>query len=151
MSRVRVRTGLGGRCDGIAAPEHGGLRLTVPAREALLRAGNRVVCIRVVPAGAETWDVTLCGSVPPGLVLDVLGDATRALRLDDEPGWPGAYPDSVVAWNERGEWIPCPMCGAALVWWEAGYVPGYRICARAPHHHAQLSEDGRTAATVVSR
>lgn len=48
-----------------------------------------------------------------------------------------------IAWHEFGAWVPCPTCGAALVWYEAGYVPGYRVCVRG--HHAQLSADGRSA------
>lgn len=37
-------------------------------------------------------------------------------------------------------------CGAALVWYEAGYVPGYRICLAG--HHAMLTGDGSTARAV---
>lgn len=24
--------------------------------------------------------------------------------------------------------VPCPLCGQILIWYEAGYVPGYRVC-----------------------
>ncbi len=68
------------------------------------------------------------------------------LRLQSEPAYPGEWAGVVcVAWWERGDWVPCPHhgCGAPLVWYEAGYVPGYRICLWG--HHAQLSRDGRRA------
>lgn len=44
---------------------------------------------------------------------------------------------------DRGAWMGCPTCGAALLWCEAGFVPGWRICLGG--HAVQLSEDGRVA------
>lgn len=38
-------------------------------------------------------------------------------------------------WPQR---IPCPHCWGWIVWAEAAYVPGYRICSRC-HRHWQMS------------
>jgi hypothetical protein len=144
-------------------PVYQGLRLTIPAREALEHAGNEIRFAAGGPASAEPatldpalppsvqrigvtlYDVTL-NAPPPGLVICLIGQGDeqhRGLRLSDEPAYPGEWRDAGIAWHERGEWVPCPRCGGALVWYEAGYVPGYRLCVRG--HHAQLSNDGRTA------
>jgi len=134
----------------IQPPVYENLRVTIPAREALERAGN--VMTLTPPAdieqhiyGATRFDVQL-HEPPAGLVLCLIGnnDQHHGLRLDNEPEFPGEWPEGKgIAWHERGEWIPCPECGAALVWYEAGYVPGYRICLNG--HHSQLSSDGRSA------
>lgn len=118
------------------------IRLTVPAREALEKAGN--VC-KSLDDG--TWDVTLLAP-PGGLELVRLqrwdsAEEQMALRLTQEPSYPGEGPAKSVAWHQRGELVPCPECGAGLVWYEAGYVPGTRVCLKG--HGAQLSPDGRTA------
>ena len=41
------------------------------------------------------------------------------------PRQPGTW------WNSVTD-VPCPVpgCGQTIVWWEAGYVPGYRVCMR---------------------
>lgn len=130
-----------------APPSYASLRLTNPAQEALKKTGNEARC-----TGDGTWTVTLTGTIPKGLVL-VFIDATPqglGLRMADEPPYPREFPEA-VAWYERGEFVPCPSrgCGRALVWYEAGYVPGYRICTAG--HHVQVSEDGRSAARVPHR
>lgn len=141
----------------IAAPTYEGLRLTIPAREALERAGNRVIVGRGVDVADPrsrwpVYDVTLTGKVPDGLVLALIGnghDQHRGLRTQDEEPYPLEWPAGQgIAWYERGEWVPCPAprCRRALVWYEAGYVPGYRVCTRG--HHVQLSSDGRSARVV---
>lgn len=103
----------------VAAPVYEPYRLTIPAREALERAGNRVELL---------GNISVAPPYTPG---DALPPSARpALTL--------------VAWYERGQWVPCPQCGGALVWYEACYVPGYRICVER-QHHAQLSHDGSSA------
>lgn len=127
-----------------------GLRLTIPVREALEHEGNRVT-ETVTPNGLQ-YTVEL-RRPPAGIVLCLIGHRAEqhyGLRMVNEPEYPGEWPDGQgVAWHEWGEWVPCPKCGAALVWNEAGYVPGYRICLKG--HHVQLSEDGRTAHVVLGR
>lgn len=130
----------------VTLPVYDGLRLTIPAKEALEKAGNRIT--ETATSTGTRYAVEV--SRPPyGIVMCLIGqgnDQHHGLRLENEPAYPGEWPESAVAWYERGEWVPCPQCGAALVWFEAGYVPGYRICTVG--HHVQLSEDGRTASAV---
>lgn len=130
--------------DRAAIPTYTNYRMTIPVREALRRAGNEVVT-----AGAgDLYAVTL-RSPPAGIVDCLIGnhaDQHRGLRMHDEPPYPGEWPRGGVAWHEQGQWTPCPKCGGALVWYEAGYVPGYRICTAG--HHVQLSADGRSARFV---
>jgi hypothetical protein len=169
----RTRTGLLPEHRGVAAPVYDELRLTVPAREALVRHGNEVELrgattlngdARHAPEDTsvppskrrghpyQVWRVTLRGTVPDGLVLCLVGqggEQHRALRLHVEPEYPGEWPAAALAWHERGAWVPCPACQAPLVWYEAGYVPGYRVCAAKPHHHVQLGGDGTTARLVT--
>lgn len=134
----------------INAPVHNLLRLTIPVSEALTRSGNLVKFASITPYQLHT--VTLVGVVPAGIVecLISYGDEQhRGLRLRNEPEYPGEWPENKsIAWYERGQWVPCPApkCGRALVWYEAGNVPGYRVCTAG--HHAQLSADGRTAHVV---
>lgn len=142
----------------VQPPVYDRLRMTIPVREALERrtrdalgAGNEVWLDDLPPSaclpGHSTYSVRLVRP-PLGIVEVLIGHGNeqhRGLRLDSEPEYPGEWPEDsgAVAWHERGQWVPCPVCGAALVWYEAGYVPGYRICLR--QHHAQLSSDGRSA------
>jgi hypothetical protein len=56
-----------------------------------------------------------------------------ALRCADDPPYPGESAN-LDMWIEV-DLTPCPKCGSALVWYEAGYVPGYRVCAGPKHHH----------------
>lgn len=146
--RIRRVSGL------IIEPPTDEYRLTVPAREALERAGNEVTEIAsTTPSTYRIYRITLGGRMPRGLVECLIGrggrgdEQHRALRMSDEPEYPGEWPDA-VAWHEHGQWVPCPAprCGRALVWYEAGYVPGYRACTAG--HHAQLSKDGRSAQSV---
>lgn len=128
----------------LAPPVYGGLRLTIPAREALAAAGNRVDPGGADAYGRERWIVTLVRP-PASLVLVLIGHGAeqhRGLRTDDEQAYPGEWTDGITWW-ERGGWIPCPDCGHALLWCEAGFVPGWRICLAG--HAVQLAEDGRSA------
>ena len=108
-------------------------------RCALERAGNRLV----------SWpgDHRLCYveiiHPPAGLELVPIGPGNLALRLATEPSPPGEWPAESVPWWERGQWVPCPECGYALLWCEAGFVPGWRICLAG--HACLLADDGRSA------
>jgi len=131
-----------------AAPTYTDLRMTIPARELLEQLGNEIR-IHTTDSGPR-YSVTLTGQLAAKgvLVLVLIGQGNeqhRGLRLIDEPAYPGEWANGVgIAWHERGDWVRCPRCGHALVWYEAGYVPGYRLCTRG--HHAQLSSDGKSAA-----
>ena len=108
---------------------HEDVILTIPAKE-LLRARGATV----EPGKTErTCNVTFPSkaSVPTDLVVSIV-DYKIAVRLSSEPEWPGEH--EADYW-QRLAWQPCPVCGAAIMWYEAGYVPGYRVCARKPHHH----------------
>ncbi|MDE3097253.1 MAG: hypothetical protein KGK07_14790 [Chloroflexota bacterium] len=64
--------------------------------------------------------------------------------MPHEPPYPGEWPEGKgITWWERDMWTPCPTCGAALLWCEAGAVPGWRICLAG--HACQLADDGRSA------
>jgi hypothetical protein len=150
---IAVRTGLLAEHHGVAAPVHESLRLTVPAREKLERLGNGIERNGETSGmGAPLYRVTLAGYMPSTIVLCLIGhgpEQHRGLRLQDEPAYPGEWPEGTLAWHEHGDWVPCPDCGRPLVWYEAAYVPGYRVCSSAPHHHAKLSADGRSAKAVL--
>lgn len=140
-----------------ARPAHGpilpAVRLTIPAREALERSGNPVAA----PAPEERFGPPLpeehqyyrveLRRPPAGLELALIGHGAgqhRGIRLESEPEYPGEWPSGAgVSWSERGELVPCPRCGAALAWCEAGYVPGWRMCLDG--HMAQLDNAGRSA------
>lgn len=121
------RTGLLPPSTGIAPIVYEDLRMTIPVRELLMRHGATVVQV------VEDWMVTLGSRMPEGiLAVQTIGEWRIALRLGSEPHWPM---EVEAGWDVRACWLPCPKCGAPLVWCEAGYVPGYRVCAKAPYHH----------------
>lgn len=135
------QTGLFPEHSGVTQGAHENIRLTIPAREALQAAG---ATISPEPMdrkiGMPTYTVILGGKIPGGLVCaatTVLQEGggwleILCLRMKNEPEYPGEIEGSY--W-QRLDFMPCPKCGAPLVWYEAGYVPGYRVCAKAPHHH----------------
>jgi len=144
---MKVKTGVSGA--NVKPPTYRVRALTGVALEALVRGGNEV------SAGESCYMVTLSGDVPVGLVVGAIpnpatgaiDDESTCLRMMREPRfWNEHEP---LSWACYGQWLPCPACGAALVWFEAGYVPGYRICVRKPHHHAMLSSSGKTATSVT--
>ena len=135
MTHVAVRAnGRTGLPDALAEEFHAiivrQIRMTRLAKEALQEAGATVALISSDP---EVYCVTI-QIIPPGIVpnADELGRV--ALRMEHEPDWP--FPD-FVSWWDRIAWQPCPECGHALAWYEAGYVPGYRICCGPDHHHCE--------------
>lgn len=149
----------------VATPVYEWYRVTIRAREALERAGNGLEALGGIsvtppytpgdalppsahPALAhQLYRITLVRP-PAGIVECLIGHGAeqhRGLRLAEEEAFPGEWPDGQgVAWHERGAWVPCPSCGSSLVWYEAGYVPGYRICVER-QHHVLLSDGGRSA------
>jgi hypothetical protein len=72
--------------------------------------------------------------VPAGLLaVSIVGDdGPVGIRLAAEPEYPGEC--GLDYWVTL-DIMPCPRCHAPLVWWEAGFVPGYRVCAGRRHHH----------------
>lgn len=109
------------------------VRATIPVVEALQAAGATIEKI-----GQPEWPVyriTLGKTMPSGIVaVQVNGPpyVQACLRLAIEPEYPGENADY---WRQV-DWTPCPVCAAPVVWYEAGYVPGYRVCTRPPHHHS---------------
>lgn len=108
--------------------------MTIPAREALEKVADRqdddAYYFTRPPAGL----VVVLAPVPNGQP----GQLTYALRCEDEPPFPGEVRDDGMTYWQRAALEPCPICGAALVWYEAGYVPGYRVCAKRPYHHIRM-------------
>lgn len=133
-------------------------RLTIPAREAIDRAwadaaakpSRRPGGIRWLkneidrpPSAAGIPIVTL--RTPPVVCLvivhvEIMGEQSMGVRTVEDGPWPGEF---AAAWYDVGAWVPCPTCGAALLWCEAGFVPGWRICLSG--HASQLANDGRSA------
>lgn len=121
-----------------------GVRLTIPAREALEAAGAVVTPAGQASNGAPLYDIRLGPEVviPTGLVLTHTQirhphggyELPLSVRLSVEPPYPGEVDEVVSIWN-HADLTPCPTCGRGLVWYEAGYVPGYRVCAGWQHHH----------------
>jgi hypothetical protein len=135
----------------LAPPVIERLRLTIPAREAIERASaeNRILLAGEIGGmAAPLYSVELVRPPVPALVLAHVGrgvgEQSNALRCADEPAWPGEWPEgeAVSCWD-RGDWVPCPTCGYSLLWCEAGFVPGWRVCLAG--HACQLSDDGRSA------
>ena len=106
------------------------VRATIPVVESLRAAGATVEPLATPAIG---YRVTLGRTMPAGIVAAHINGATWiGLRMDNEPEYPGEHPD----YWQQVDWTPCPVCGAPVVWYEAGYVPGYRVCAQPPHHHS---------------
>lgn len=122
-------------------PEHTGIspltytvRATIPARESLSEAGAKIGPIGT--ADEPVYRVTLGSVMPDGIIAGAVNGPPYVdccLRLENEPEWPGEFEDY---WRQV-DWTPCPVCGAPVVWYEAGYVPGYRVCSQPPHHHSR--------------
>ena len=104
-------------------------RATIPAVEALQAAGATVVQAQA----PGVYEITLGDRMPDGIVAVHLNEQPHlGLRLLSELAYPVEYPDY---WGQV-DWTPCPECQAPLLWYESGYVPGYRVCTRPPHHHS---------------
>jgi hypothetical protein len=118
-------------------PEHDGVapvayvvRATIPVVEALRDAGATV---NRAPDPMKGYTVIPGPKMPAGIVAVHLNDPPHVgLRLTIEPEYPQEFSDY---WAQV-DFTPCPVCGAPVVWYEAGYVPGYRVCTQPPHHHS---------------
>lgn len=116
-------------------PEHNGVapikyecRATIPAVEALRAAGATVEPLAPPSVG---YTITLGAKMPTGIVAVHVGHGI-GLRMGNEPAFPVEHEDY---WAQVS-FTPCPKCGAPVVWYEAGYVTGYRVCSQPPHHHS---------------
>lgn len=136
MTRVSLRSvarsGLSWTIDGIAPPVYE-VRATIPAREALVAEG---AVIALLGPPEHRVRITLGPRMPHDIVAARMPDGEVAIRLATEQAYPEEYPG---LW-EQAEWLPCPRCGAPVVWYEAGYVPGYRICTGPEHHHSMVHQ-----------
>ena len=113
-----------------------GVCLTPAAQEALSAAGARLLPESDPRGPISTHTVLLGVSVPEGLVATrfAQSDGLGIRMKDDAP-----FDDEIGhAYWEQAHFLPCPECGAPLVWYEAGFVPGYRVCARFPYHHVLI-------------
>jgi hypothetical protein len=133
MSQVKLvgqkRSGLFPEHKGVGPLVHEG-RATIPVVEALRAAGAN---IEPLPAPKTGYKITLGLKMPKGIVAVHLNESPWiGLRLENEPEYPQESPD----YWQQVDFTPCPVCGAPVVWYEAGYVPGYRVCAKPPHHHS---------------
>lgn len=127
------RRGLFAEHSGIAPITHT-VRATIPAIEALAAAGATVESIGT--SSDPAYRVTLGKMMPAGIIACTVNGppyVDACLRLAIEPEYPGEFADY---WRQV-DWTPCPVCGAPVVWYEAGYVPGYRVCSQPPHHHSR--------------
>lgn len=114
-----------------------GTRLTVPAKETLLAAGAKVRLQNF--DRYEIYMVQLLEKCPESLVAvnvqAILGypySGSIGIRRVDELEYPHEY--GIDFWR-CVNLTPCPECGSSLIWYEAGYVSGYRVCSSKEHHH----------------
>jgi len=125
----RKRTGLFPEHSAGIAPLVYEARATIPVVEALQAAGAKV---EPLPGGEhQIYRITLGKTMPKGIVAKSVphsGHWSYGLRMDNEPEYPTEHPDMWL----QVDFTPCPKCGAPVVWYEAGYVPGYRVCNQTP-------------------
>lgn len=106
---------------------------TIPAIEAL-RAASASVERNSLPCGLVT--ITLGSRMPPNIIAVSTPDHDICLRTKQEPPYPQERPNFWL----QADFLPCPVCSAPVVWYEAGYVPGYRVCTKKPHHHLRVAK-----------
>ena len=122
------RTGLFPEHPGISLAEPLFVRATIPVVEALRDAGASVL-----PDPSGGYRVRLGPKMPSGIVASHSNEPPHTLlRMENEPAWPDEHEDYWL----QVDWTPCPVCGAPVVWYEAGYIPGYRVCSQPPYHHS---------------
>lgn len=135
MPKYMNRTGLFDehKKHGVDTPRYDKLYLTVPAMQELERLDNTTD-----RQGYGLYEIVLSGTVPDNLVFAQGRERhQRGLRLNTDPEFSWEQADFASS-NDKSDFQPCPKCGAALAWYEAGYVPGYRVCAKKPHHHVMV-------------
>ena len=129
-AQYQDRTGLFPEIKSIAPIKINDVRMTLSAREALEESGA------IFSLNGDYYLVELGQKMPKGIVAArVPGEDCIAIRLENEMPYPDEFESS---WWEQAEWLPCPVCSAPLVWYEAGYVPGYRVCTSPSHHHVLI-------------
>lgn len=106
-------------------------RATIPVIETLKKAGATLEPLLSTDGG---YSITFKDIMPSGIVAVHLNKSEPriGLRLETEDPYPQEHPD----YWATVEFTPCPVCQAPVVWYEAGYVSGYRVCTKAPYHHS---------------
>jgi hypothetical protein len=124
------KTGLLPEHKGIAPVTHE-VRATIPVLEAVFQAGGMSDPLGLPRRGHK---IVFPDLMPAGIVAVHLNhsDPRIGLRLESEEPYPQEYLD----YWATVDFTPCPVCQAPVVWYEAGYVPGYRVCTKTPHHHS---------------
>lgn len=112
------------------------VRLTIPAYEALKMAGCK---IETVKEGIYSIELTNAKYVPDNLHVVLAPDLNNdglfvtGIRLANEPEYPAGEISHDYFWTKLAL-TPCPLCKSPLLWAEAGYVPGMRVCSGIKHH-----------------
>lgn len=107
------------------------VRATIPVLEAIMKAGGLSAPLRLPMGGHK---IVLGDTMPEGIIAVHLNasEPRIGLRLESEEEYPQEFPDY---WAQV-DFTPCPVCQAPVVWYEAGFVQGYRVCTKSPHHHS---------------
>ncbi len=101
-------------------------------------------------AWAEVW----FGIEPEAFDRMLYGSGKNAAYLAEQ-----SSPMSMPVWRKsrieicNSYWpqtMPCPHCQSWIVWAEAGYVPGYRICSGC-HRHWRMTMDSNSAKWMFVR
>lgn len=125
------RSGLLPEHDGIA-PVVYEVRATIPVVEDLHAAG---AIVEPLPPPMIGYRIVLSDTMPDNIVavhVNSYGAIPQlGLRLRNEP----EYPQEFQSYWDQLDFTPCPICKAPVVWYEAAFVSGYRICSKPPYHH----------------
>lgn len=126
----KKQTGLFPEHKNIAPVTHE-VQATIPVIESLQKTGTIITPLAMPSIG---YKILLGDKMPKGIVAVHLNHSEPriGLRMESEDPYPQEYSD----YWATVDFTPCPVCQAPVVWYEAGYVPGYRVCTKAPHHHS---------------
>ncbi len=128
----------------MAAAQHAQTLMPDPyAPECMVERGWTVWMVRP-PAGLVAVHVQMAHDRSAGAPM-------TALREDSDPPWPGEM--AADGWTSAAWTVGCPgprghPCGSVLIWAEAGYVPGWRVCLRG--HFAFLRHAAGVGTDVVT-
>jgi len=129
--KYQNQTGLFQEYDSVKTPTYV-VRATIPVVEKLKKHKN--IISEISSLNGILYKVQLSGTLPDDIIACHTNETQfidASLRLQNEPEYPNEYKDY---WKQV-DWLPCPECSSAIIWYEAGYVPGYRICSKRPYHH----------------